>query len=190
MDGSNISRKAPSQLICYSKISNVWYFIQCITQCCKHTLKLDNEIYAGRKTMRKGWRGVKTQTALHFPFLLKKIGKKKGHCCLEPQSLVSLERQWSQVLLIVVVSRKTPFSFFLLSPPLPVKPRYETKSSNLRVPCWNSRVQQGLQNPSAKKNPLALTCAANLNKEFQMLLFFSFKILLTLLVTFRRTAVL
>jgi len=77
MDGSNISRKAPSQLICYSKISNVWYFIQCITQCCKHTLKLDNEIYAGRKTMRKGWRGVKTQTALHFPFLLKKIGKKR-----------------------------------------------------------------------------------------------------------------
>lgn len=171
MDGSNISRKAPSQLICYSKISNVWYFIQCITQCCKHTLKLDNEIYAGRKTLRKGRRGVKTQTALQFPFLLKKIGKKET---LLPGATVIgvLGKIMKPGFAHRGIIQENALLFLSSFPSLPVKPRYETKSSNLRVPCWNSRVQQRLQNPSAKKNQLALTCATNLNKEFQMLLFF------------------
>lgn len=135
--GSNSSRKAPSQLICYSKISNVRHFYP--VHCSESTLW---NWVTNSMLEEKPWGGRKNINSPSLSCFKKEEKKehKRDMAGWNHGYFLSTESQSSQVFSLWYNPGKCPpFPSFL------TKPRHETKPRHPHVPHGHSHIQQGLQ---------------------------------------------
>lgn len=159
MGGSNSSRKAPSQLIYYSKISNVWHFYP--VHCSESTLW---NLVTNCMLEEKPWGGRGGRKNINSPSLscFKKEEKKEHKRDMAGWNhgyFLSMESQSGQVFsLWYNPGKRPPF------PSFPAKSRYETKPRHPHVPYGDLYIQHGLQHRRFAKEIVGFDMCCSLKK--------------------------